>query len=136
MEEIMIKPLFPYLHICECGHLNTNKSPSLEKCEALVNVNKSVYLSNPDDCIFDNKRNLYLKKCCRKIDRTHILPNKLEFTEVYSREIFDGLMKGHELSEYFYELHKNVAQINMSLDEIAKRMKIKLRNTGNNQRRK
>ena len=130
----MITPLFPYLNICEGGHSFTSKKPA-STCQALVRTTKEDFIANPKDCIFDKKKNIYLKRCDKKIDRVHTLPNKLEFNQVYSSQIFDGVMKGQDMRDFYYEVHKNIAHINLALDDIAKRLKMKLRNAGAKQRK-
>ena len=131
----MIQPLFSYAHYCKCGHLNTNNHSKMDKCEALVHINEEEYLKDPKSCIYDDSKKIYLKRCGIAIDKAYTLPRTLEFTQVYSREIFDGIMKGHELSQFFFETHKNIAQIHLALDEIANKLNIHLRNAGK-QRRK
>lgn len=130
----MIKPFFSHVHICQCGHMNVNNEPIMDRCTTYVASNRDEYLRNPSEVVHDQQKGIYVKQCNAAIDRTHVLPKSLEFTQVYSREIFDAIMKGHELSEFFYETQKNIASLHLALDEVGKKLNIRFRNAGKNRR--
>ena len=132
----MIRPRLSHIHICKRGHVSTNNSAKIDRCSEWVSSNKEEYLRNKKNGHYDEKKNMYFKHCNEGISKSLELPKEFEFTQVYSREIFDGMLKGQELSEFFYELHKNVAQIHLALDEIAQKINIRLRGAGNKRRKK
>lgn len=133
----MIQPHFSHAHYCKNGHLNTSNQAKIPRCEALIPANRDdAHHDLGGDVIYDNQKGAYFKKCNLPIEKTYILPTTLDFSQPYSREIFDGIMNGHSLKQFFFEVHSNIAQIHLALDDISKALRIKLNNVGSKRGKK
>jgi hypothetical protein len=105
----MIQTLLKYAHYCELGHLNCSNEERVEKC----------FYCKRDEL------GQIVAQCGAKIDRTHALPGYLEFRQVYNKEVFDGIMSGHEMSEFVYSVHKNLVILNETVEQVCKKLGIK-----------
>ena len=107
----MIQTLLKYAHYCELGHLNCSNDEKLEKC---FYTEKEI------------KDGIEIpRQCGAKIDRRYALPSYLEFRQVYNKEVFDGIMCGHEMREFVYSVHKNLAILNECMEDVCKKLGIR-----------